>query len=168
MSDLEQFCCEMLPHLDALRWAARRLAPADADDLLQETFARALAARNSYRAGSNARGWLYRILCNVALSEHRRRARQVRLCARLGREPTPPLDDEPSQPMPGLDELQRALAGLSTSERRIIELADVEGLRYRDVARALDCPMGTVMSRLHRARRRLRARLQPREIRASG
>jgi RNA polymerase sigma-70 factor (ECF subfamily) len=153
--ELQEFLGEVMPHLDALHAAAARLG-LDADDLVQETYLRALAAWRTYRPGSNARGWLHRILTNVAMSEHRRRARDRRLCARVAAQPHEEAAPDPEPRGPDVD-VQAALEALAPRDRRVVELADVEGLRYRDVARILGCPVGTVMSRLHRARRRLRA-----------
>jgi RNA polymerase sigma-70 factor (ECF subfamily) len=150
-----EFVDEVLPHLAALQGAARRLGR-DPEDLVQETYLHALEAQRSYRRGSNARAWLYRILHNVAMTEHRKRARDQRLEAKVLAEPVP---EQPSE-RPRLDaDVLAALDSLSPPDRRVVELADLEGLRYRDLARILECPLGTVMSRLHRARRRLRARL---------
>jgi RNA polymerase sigma-70 factor (ECF subfamily) len=160
MLALEGFVAEVLPHEAALRRLARRLG-GDGDDLVQETWLRALTARHSYRPGSNARGWLCRILVNVAISEQRRQARDRRLQARVLAQPQLRMVTAP-EPLPLTVErgdLRAALSLLPASERRVIELADLDGLRYRDIARALDCPIGTVMSRLHRARRRLRKRV---------
>jgi RNA polymerase sigma-70 factor (ECF subfamily) len=154
---MEPFLAEVLPHRDSLRRAARRLRLRDADDLVQETYLRALQARDRYRAGSNAAAWLHRILVNTAHSEHRRSARERRLAARIAVEPLPVA--EGSEPMPGLDRLDEALATLPPHERTVVELTEIRGLRYRDAARELDCPIGTVMSRLHRARRHLKKRL---------
>jgi RNA polymerase sigma-70 factor, ECF subfamily len=155
MTEIDAFVDEVMPHLDDMRARARHLG-LDADDLVQETYARALAARHTYRAGSNARAWLGRILLNVALTEHRRRARDRRLEARVLAQPQPeaPRPDDPRLE-PSVD-VCAALKSLPERDRRVVELADVEGLRYRDVARVLGCPVGTVMSRLHRARRKLR------------
>jgi len=154
-TELEVFLAEVMPHLDALHAAAAHLG-LDADDLVQETYLRAIAAWRTYRPGSNARGWLHRILTNVAMTEHRRRARDRRLAARVAAEPSPDAVIEIEPRGPDVD-VHAALAALEPRDRRVVELADVEGLRYRDVARILGCPVGTVMSRLHRARRRLRA-----------
>jgi RNA polymerase sigma-70 factor (ECF subfamily) len=159
--ELHEFAAELYPHAPLLQRLARRWGGAEADDLVQETFARALAARHRYQVGSNGRAWLCRILCNLAISDRRRHARDERLRARvLALSPTaPPREPEP----PPLDEaaLRRALAALQPAERRILELAEIEELSYREIARALDCPVGTVMSRLHRARRRLRQAAVP-------
>jgi RNA polymerase sigma-70 factor (ECF subfamily) len=157
MAALQAFYDELLPHRDALRRTARRLRPRDADDLVQETYLRALTARERYRTGSNASAWLHRILVNAALSAHRRSGRERRLAERIAHEPH--FSDEPTTPTPDLEALERALAALAPHERRVVELTDLQGLRYRDAARALGCPIGTVMSRLHRARIHLRAQM---------
>ncbi|HUS63612.1 MAG TPA: RNA polymerase sigma factor [Kofleriaceae bacterium] len=149
---------EVIPHLVALRGTARRLGR-EPDDLVQETYLRALAARRSYRPGSNAKAWLHRILVNVAMTEHRKRARDRRLEARLAAQPEPEPIAAP-EPLPqSHTDLRAALLQLTSADQEVVRLADLEGLRYRDVARVLGCPLGTVMSRLHRARRRLRQSL---------
>jgi len=156
MDDHEAFLDEMLPHLRSLTLSARRLG-CDPDDLVQETYLRAFAARRSYRKGSNARAWLSRIMVNAAMSEHRRNSRDRRLAARVAELPRPrsPEAELPAQSR----ELRVALGRLSSTDREVVSLADIEGLRYREMARRLGCPIGTVMSRLFRARRRLRAQL---------
>jgi RNA polymerase sigma-70 factor (ECF subfamily) len=159
MAQSEIFARELLPHRDALRRTARRLGRQDAEDLVQETYLRALVAERCYQPGSNAGAWLHRILVNTAVSEHRRSARDRRLRASFAAEPRTAAW-VPTEPVPGLDELPDALSALAPHERRVIELADLGGLRYRDVARTLGCPIGTVMSRLYRARRSLRRALE--------
>jgi RNA polymerase sigma-70 factor (ECF subfamily) len=156
----EPFLAEVLPHRESLRRTARRLHLVDADDLVQETYLRALTARGRYRSGSNAGAWLHRILVNAALSQHRKRTRERRLSERLFAEPVAPVEEQSSsEPMPGLDALGDALAELPAHERTVVELTELRGLRYRDAARELNCPIGTVMSRLHRARAHLRKKL---------
>lgn len=154
--ELAEFATELYPHARLLQRLARRWASgSDADDLVQETFMRAIAARHRYQVGSNGRAWLCRILCNLAVSERRRRARDERLRTRVIA-----LAPAPSEPEPhAIDDadLVAALGSLLPADRRILELAELEELSYREIARALECPVGTVMSRLHRARRRLRA-----------
>lgn len=187
---------EALPHLDELRKAARRYAGARrdlADDLMQETFLRALAASDRYRPGSNARAWLHAILTNAARSNFRRERRDVRLRERWAIEPSRPREvAAPSLPpalavLPGgragkatplaapssrapaaasvapaafaAPSLKALVAELPPCFREVVELVDLEGLAYREVAERIGCPVGTVMSRLHRARRRLRARM---------
>jgi RNA polymerase sigma-70 factor (ECF subfamily) len=154
--ELTEFEAELMPHAGALLRLARRLRRSDADDLVQETFARALAARHRYTPGSNGRAWLMRILCNLAVSEQRRFARDERLRTRLCARDVEP---ETVEPRDRVDEAlaQLALAQLAPAERRLIELAEIDELSYREIATTLACPIGTVMSRLHRARRRLRS-----------
>ncbi len=158
--ELAEFTTELYPHVHLLRRLARRWAGPDADDLVQETFARAIAARHSYRAGSNGRAWLCRILCNLAVSERRRRAREERLRTRVVALTPPPVVAEPEPRALDDAALVATLAELPACDRRILELAELEELSYREIARVLDCPVGTVMSRLHRARRRLRQAAQ--------
>jgi RNA polymerase sigma-70 factor (ECF subfamily) len=154
------FAHEILPHVSSLKRAARRFG-LDADDLVQETLLRALVAEERYRLGSNAGGWLQRILHNVAVSEHRRLRRHAHFVDRLSSEPS---SSDNAAPPPRTDTagLAAALAELPAADRAVVELCDIGGLRYREAAVALDCPIGTVMSRLHRARRRLAATLNPR------
>jgi RNA polymerase sigma-70 factor (ECF subfamily) len=152
MDEIEAFLQELLPHQELLRRLARRFG-SDGDDLVQETFMRALAARHGFRAGSNARAWLCRILVNCAITEKRRLARDRRLAERVAQLPVDTNDSRAQ----ALDlDLQAALAALSPQDRRVLELAEIDGMHYREIARTLECPIGTVMSRLHRARRRLR------------
>ena len=178
------FCREALPHLIELRRAARRFAGTRrdvADDLVQETFLRALAAADRYRPGSNARAWLYAILTNTARSTFRRERRDAMLRERYAIEPSVPVETTaaPSLPPGGFRissaassrvgrrppsskaqlSLRELVAELPPEFRAVVELVDLQGLSYKDVAARLGCPVGTVMSRLHRARRRLRDRL---------
>lgn len=154
----EHFEAEMIPHLDGLYAFARRLRR-DPDDLVQETYLRAYQARASFRGGSNSRAWLYRILYHTAVNGFRRDARERRLCARLAAQPRElgRAAPEPSSSM--RERLLRALSSLPAPLEQVVELIDVEGLGYRDAAERLGCPIGTIMSRLHRARRRLRAQI---------
>jgi RNA polymerase sigma-70 factor (ECF subfamily) len=155
MNDSDAFLEELWPHVDGLYAFARRFG-LDADDLVQETLYHALRARAGYRAGSNARAWLYRILHNLAVSQHRARARDRRLEARLSMEPVAAAERvEAGDQEERIAAVRRGLDGLSPADRRVIDLVDVAGLSYREAAQALGCPIGTVMSRLHRARRRL-------------
>src|SRR3954471_20549095 len=90
---ITEFEAELVPHAGALLRLARRLARHDADDLVQETYVRAWAARHRYTPGTNGRAWLMRILCNLAVSEQRRRARDERMRSRvLAREVEPVLE----------------------------------------------------------------------------
>lgn len=166
-----EFEVEALCHVDGLARTAVRLTGSrtEADDLVQETVLRAFASWDQYVAGTNCRAWLYRILMNAFINGYRRRARERDLLD-LERDPTR-ADDLVSQstrsslaPTPGVgvmgDEVRRALAGLVPEFRAVVLLVDVEEMSYRDVADALGCPVGTVMSRLHRARRMLQHQLR--------
>lgn len=166
-----QFEDQVLPlrpdlHRAALRYTRNR---ADADDLVQDTLARAFAAWPRFQAGSNVRAWLLRILSNSFISGYRRQKRRRQFAARgeeavrvvYGTEAV-----EPRHPVAVLcerslgDEVVEALAELGPDFRRVVELADLRGARYKDIAAELGVPVGTVMSRLFRARRQLEARLE--------
>lgn len=146
----------------ALRYARDRR---DAEDLVQETLLRAFAAWERFEAGTNCRAWLYRILVNSFISECRRISRDRRwatidepVIANERQNAT--LDPERLLLEATLaDEVVAALAGLPEDFRRVVVLADLEGLSYREVALHIGCPVGTVMSRLHRARRLLEEQL---------
>ncbi|MSP60646.1 MAG: sigma-70 family RNA polymerase sigma factor [Myxococcales bacterium] len=158
---LDSFARETLVHFPELRRAARRLAWSDGEDLVQETFLRAFAARERYRPGSNARAWLYRILTNTAHTARRKAGRDLRLRERFSVEKSAggPI---PSAPLERADRerIAAALDALPEAFRLVVELADLDDLSYREVASRLAVPIGTVMSRLHRARRRLRRTLE--------
>jgi RNA polymerase sigma-70 factor, ECF subfamily len=154
----ERFVADALPFLRALHATALRLTrnPHDAEDLVQETYVRAFRSFDRFTPGTNLRAWLYAIL-------HRARIDMLR---RAGRRPAEvPLDDlEPA--LPALQEsralgvdLERALADLPEAFREAVVLRDVQELSYEEIARALDVPIGTVMSRIHRGRRLLRRAL---------
>jgi RNA polymerase sigma-70 factor (ECF subfamily) len=160
-----------MPHRRELFAAALRFTkePASAEDLVQETLMRALSAWDSYQAGSNCRAWLYRILTNSFINIHRQRKRHRRFTHERGddgvialygverRRHRGPDDTVIHQALS--DEVTAALDSLSDDYRKVVELADLEGIRYKDIAEKLDIPIGTVMSRLFRARRQLEAAL---------
>ena len=145
----------------------------DAWDVAQEAFIKAYQALPAFRGQSAFYTWLFRIVMNVASDRARARAARGRA---FGTERVPEEDwdrvlvDEPADnPSPEAaaataqdrERITRALATLSEQHRHIIVLSDIEGLSYKEIADVLDIPMGTVMSRLHNARRRLRAALGP-------
>jgi RNA polymerase sigma-70 factor (ECF subfamily) len=143
--------------------------PDTAKDLVQETLLRAMVAWDSFEQGSNLRAWLFRILTNAFINGYRKRRRHQRfaaerpgdaLIALYGRDHdcTDDLDDE----LYGnelSDEVRAALANLGPDYRDVVERADLRGEKYKDIAHALQLPIGTVMSRLFRARRALEAEL---------
>jgi RNA polymerase sigma-70 factor (ECF subfamily) len=160
-----------LQHVDALFRVARRLTGRDddAEDLVQETFTRALGAGSQYAPGTNLRAWLFRILRNVHIDQYRRAKKGPLRAPSSGDEP----DDIPvvsADPLRGDEELDRlrgvvaddieaALASLSIDARAVI-LLDLEGLTETELAEALGCSVGTIKSRLSRARAALRIKLR--------
>ena len=167
----EYFANEVASWRGQLYPAALRMTrnPADAEDLVQETMTRAYTGLRNFTPGTNIRAWLYRILTNTFINS----------CRKRGREPAQTLRSEFEQLLDGrnglaqparsaeaeaLDrvadsEVMQALMELPEGFRAAIYLADVEGYPYRDVAEMLEIPIGTVMSRLHRGRSKLRKRL---------
>ncbi|MEV6876875.1 RNA polymerase sigma factor [Amycolatopsis sp. NPDC051128] len=150
------------PHIH--RYLARRLGGQIADDLMGETFLIAFGGRDRYDpAFPSARPWLYGIATNLAGQRRREEAREYRLRAALG----PPADQDchaervaeqvTAQAMN--DRLATALAGLARGDRDVLLLIAWEGLAYEEVASALGIPVGTVRSRLNRARKKVRAKL---------
>ena len=155
-----------LAHLDVLYRLARRLTrqPAEAEDLVQETFARALNAAHAFEQGSHLRAWLLRILRNVHLDRWRRERRQkVELRAAPEEAPEPDAwlrGDLELEALRGLvgGEVEAALQSLS-AEARTTVLLDLEGLTETEMAEVMECAVGTVKSRLSRARAELRRAL---------
>ncbi len=170
-AEAADFFTEAMPHRDALYAAAMRYtrSPSDAEDLVQETFMRALSAWRRYRPGSSCKAWLLRILKNSFINHVRRRRRERRFAYESGDDPIVALygarHDEGEDPGERIahgelgDEVKSALASLRPAYRDVVERADLGGQGYRDIAAALGIPVGTVMSRLYRARRHLEAEL---------
>jgi len=160
-----------LAHLDALHRLARHLtaSPADAEDLVQETYARAFRGAASFRPGSDLRAWLFRILRNAFLDQRRREERSpVEPAVELAPEEVPggpggegllrgDAELERLRRVVG-EEIEAALRTLSEDARTVV-LLDVEGLSEVEIAEVLGCPQGTVKSRLSRARQALRGKL---------
>ena len=140
-----------MPHLAALLRVARRLTfdPASAEDLVQETMLRAWRGFGGFQTGTNARAWLFRILFNAFHAE--------------GRKPVlaPPDRGAIQAGLQEAIEISEALEALSIEQRTVLLLVVVEGFTCREVAEILDLPIGTVMSRLSRARQELRTSLAP-------
>ena len=161
---------EALPYLDGMFGAAMRLTrnPADAEDLLQETFLRAFSAYDSFEPGTNLKAWLYRILMNTYISSYRKAKRspqtvpaeegEFSLYRQViedgGRTP----EAEVLEKIPD-EEVKIALEELPEQFRVAVLLADVEGFSYKEIADITETSIGTVMSRLHRGRKALQKAL---------
>jgi RNA polymerase sigma-70 factor (ECF subfamily) len=152
-----------LVHLDEIFRVARRFAAsrAQADDLTQETFLRAWESFDRFEPGTNCRAWLYRIFFRVLSASRHELRRELALFDDA------PFDDARTTAQPRLGssvtriDIERAFAALPVAFACVITLIDVEGLTYKEAAAALDVPIGTIMSRLHRARAELRTLLAP-------
>ena len=162
---------ELMPHVDSMYNFAYRLAfdEDDAKDLVQDTYLKAFRFINSFERGTNAKAWLFRILKNSFINEYRKKSKQPAKVdynevasyynSRLRRdEGMTDLRLETVQHMIG-DEITGALNALPVDFRTVIILGDLEGFTYEEMAKILDIPIGTVRSRLHRARNMLRERL---------
>jgi RNA polymerase sigma-70 factor (ECF subfamily) len=158
---------QALEHIAELRATALRYArnERDAEDLVQETLLRALAAWDNFQQGTNCRAWLFRILTNSFINEYRRACKERAWAGRNEPLYSPARRRAAGDPEGALlerllgDEVVAALAALPDDFRCVVVLADLEGLSYREIATRLACPIGTVMSRLYRARRMLEVSL---------
>jgi RNA polymerase sigma-70 factor (ECF subfamily) len=165
----QEFEAEALQYLDVLYAHALRLtrSPSDAEDLVQDTFVRALRFYDRFERGSNLKAWLLRIQFNGFVNRYRRHVKEHQASesltqepageATLGREALRSLLDPQSLALAPVvaKEIEAALAQLPEEHRAVVILADVEELSYKEIAEVIGCPIGTVMSRLHRARKAL-------------
>jgi RNA polymerase sigma-70 factor, ECF subfamily len=167
----QRFERDVVPFLGQLYPAALRMTrnPTDAEDLVQETSAKAYAAFHQFRQGTNLKAWLHRILANTFINGYRKRRREPRQATATElaewHVPTDPLAAAVrSAEAEALDrladsEILRALRDLPEEFRVAVYLADIEGYAYKEIAEIMGTPIGTVMSRLHRGRGRLRDKL---------
>ncbi len=155
--------------------AAMRMTrnPADAEDLVQETFLKAYRAYHTFEEGTNLKAWLYRILTNTYINRYRREKRRpvetdlgnvedLYLYRRIGSEQSADAAQSAEDAvLEGLVEadIKTAVEGLPETFRLPVLLADLEGFSYKEIAEILDIPIGTVMSRLHRGRKALQRAL---------
>ncbi|MDN5205180.1 sigma-70 family RNA polymerase sigma factor [Fulvivirgaceae bacterium BMA10] len=163
---------EFLPHIDSMYNFAYRLTfeEDDAKDLVQETYLKAYRFIDSFEQGTNAKAWLFRILKNSFINDFRKKSKQPskvdynEVETYYNSEDVDPtittdLRVETIQHMIG-DEVSNALNALAVDFRTVIILCDLEGFTYEEMAKILDIPIGTVRSRLHRARNLLKDKLK--------
>ena len=175
MADQATFTEQAMPLMDGLYGAAMRMTrnPADAEDLVQETYLKAYRAFERFEDGTNLKAWLYRILTNTYINTYRAKQRRpdetdlgevedLYLYRRLGGLEGATVGRSAEEEL--LDsftevEVKNAVDELSENFRMPVLLADIEGFAYKEIAEILDIPIGTVMSRLHRGRKQLQQKL---------
>ena len=175
MADQATFADQAMEFMPSLYTAALRMTrnPADAEDLVQETYLKAYRAFHTFQEGTNLKAWLYRILTNTFINAYRSKKRKpeqsdiedvedLYLYRRLGGLEAAAAGRSAEEEV--LDhftdtEVKEAVESLPENFRMAVLLADVEGFSYKEIAEILDIPIGTVMSRLHRGRRALQKAL---------
>jgi RNA polymerase sigma-70 factor, ECF subfamily len=171
MADQATFADQAMELMPSLYSAALRMTrnPADAEDLVQETYLRAYRGFGGFEQGTNLKAWLYRILTNTYINVYRKEQRQPQQVAadayedfslydRIAETTSAPAEVEVLRGFTD-QEIKDALADLPEQFRVAVYLADVEGFSYAEIAEMMDTPIGTVMSRLHRGRARLQKAL---------
>ena len=163
---------ELLPHIDALKTFAYHLSlnEADANDLVQETYLKAYKFIDKYEQGTNAKAWLFKILKNAYINEYRKKSKRP---TQVDYEEATSYHDGESESLTSFfdlrddlfhnqmgDEITRAIESLPVDYSSVILLCDVEGFTYEEIAKIIEVPIGTVRSRLFRARNMLKSKLK--------
>ena len=169
---VQVFDNEFMPHIDSMYNFAYRLTydEDDAKDLVQDTFLKSYRFINSFQKGTNAKAWLFRILKNSFINDFRKKSNEPNKVDyqevegyynsdSTDKSITTDLRVDTVKGMMG-DEISNALNSLAVDFRTVIILCDLEGFTYEEMAKILDIPIGTVRSRLHRARNLLKEKLQ--------
>ncbi len=171
--EIDSFAEEAVAHLDALYGVAGKLTrnPAEAEDLVQDTLLKAMRAKDQFHAGTNLKAWLFRILTNTFINKYRRGGLERSVLEGPDADPLVDgwvsastmrqlRDPEQAALMPTVEgEVQRALDALPAEFKIAVILCDVEEFSYEEIANIMGCPIGTVMSRLHRGRKLLQRSL---------
>lgn len=172
----DAFHREAIPHLDALYGTALRMTKdeQEAEDLVQETMLKAHRYFDKYENGTNCKAWLFKIMNNTFINKYRKEQKREEYL--IDDDDYRPLQEraEASEPHPFIDdidseeslyfkmfadEVKRALEKVPVDFRMVVLLADLQDFAYKEIAEIMDCPIGTVMSRLYRGRRMLQAEL---------
>lgn len=169
----KRFEKDALPYLDQLYGAALRMTrnPADAEDLVQDTFMKAFTSFNQFAKGTNLKAWLYRILTSLYINSYRKKQREPQQTntdeveewqmAQAALHSGQGMQSAENQALDLIadEEIKAILMQLHPDRRLVVYLADVEGFAYKEIAEILDIPLGTVMSRLHRGRAQIKGLL---------
>jgi RNA polymerase sigma-70 factor (ECF subfamily) len=171
--EVDTFTAEAIAHMDALYGVACRLTrnPSEAEDLVQDALVKAMRARDQFHPGTNLKAWLFRILTNTFINKYRRGGLERSLFDGPDADPLADgwvsaatmrqlRDPEQVALLPLVEgEVRRALDTLPPEFRMAVILCDVEEFSYEEIAQIMGCPIGTVMSRLHRGRKLLQRAL---------
>jgi RNA polymerase sigma-70 factor (ECF subfamily) len=158
----DSFESQAMPFIDSLYATGLRMTrdPRDAEDLVQDTMLTAYRFFHRFEPGTNCKAWLFKILTNTFINKYRKKVREREDVAVASRDPEGALVGSLLS-----DDVKRALEGVPHDYRMAVVLCDLEEFSYKEIADIMDCPVGTVMSRLHRGRRLLQKTLRDYAVR---